>query len=138
MNYVLLVSHGDFAVGLHQALSMFVGEREDVYSIGLGKNEDVASLAERIKELFKAFKSDDQFLILADLIGGSPLTTLLNCMEEAGYLAQTKILGGMNLAMALTAVLRKEDLQNAMEMALKEGIEAMKEFEVVTQDEDDI
>lgn len=138
MNYVILVSHGEFAQGLHQALTMFVGEREDVVSIGLRKDEDVDHLALRMEDMMQGFQEEDQFLILGDLIGGSPLTTMLNCMEKNGFLKQSVVVGGMNLAMALNAVLMKEDLQQAKEMALSEGKTAIKELQLSNEEEDEI
>lgn len=35
MKYVILVSHGKFAEGLANALSMLVGKREDIIAVGL-------------------------------------------------------------------------------------------------------
>ena len=139
MNYVILISHGQYAQGLHDALNMFVGEREDVLSIGLAKGEDVASLAKRIMEIIAPFEQSDEFLVLADLIGGSPLTTLMNCLEEKQLLAQTSILGGMNLAMALNAIIMKDsDMQTAKDTAIKEGLEAIKELALTKDEEEDI
>ena len=42
MKYLVLVSHGQFADGLKDALSMLAGERDDVLSAGLknGKSAD--------------------------------------------------------------------------------------------------
>lgn len=136
MKYVIMISHGDFAKGLHQTLTMFVGEREDVLSIGLKKDEDVEHLACRITKMMELFHEEDEFLILADLIGGSPLTTLMNCFEQRGLLSQSMVLGGMNLSVALNAVLMKEDFQQAKELALKEGKETIKELLLETQTEE--
>ena len=35
MRYLLLVSHGTFAPGLHSVLDMLVGKREDILSCSL-------------------------------------------------------------------------------------------------------
>ena len=40
------------------------------------------------------------FWSLADIVGGSPLTTAATVLEEAGKLDGALILGGMNLTMA--------------------------------------
>lgn len=138
MNYIIMISHGEFADGLHQTLTMFVGEREDVLSIGLKQGEDVDHLASRMMAIMEKFHEDDSFLVLADIIGGSPLTTLMNCFEQQGLLKQSIILGGMNLAVALNAVLMKEDLQQAKEMAIQEGKEAIKEVVLEVLEEEEI
>ena len=138
MNYLILVSHGEFADGLHHALTMFVGERKDVLSIGLKKDEDVSSLADRIGMMAKDFQEEDQFMILGDLIGGSPLTTLMDCFEKKGLLKNAVVLGGMNLAMALNAALMKDDLENAKRVALQEGMQAIKELQLTSDEDDDI
>ena len=41
MKYLIMVSHGQFAEGLKDALSMLAGQREDVLALGLqnGKSE---------------------------------------------------------------------------------------------------
>ncbi len=138
MNYLILVSHGNFAEGLHHALTMFVGERDDIKSIGLKSGEDVDSLAQQMRQMLDAFQAEDQFMVLGDLIGGSPLTTMMNCLAEKGLMKNAVILGGMNLAMALNAALMKEDLANGKNIALQEGMQAMKELQLTEDDEDDI
>ena len=126
MNYVILITHGKFAEGLHDTLKMFVGEREDVLSIGLRAGEDVAALASRINECCEGFNENDQFIVLGDMIGGSPLTTLMNCFSEHNLLKRSVILGGLNLAMALNAVL------------MKEGMQAVNEVKLSSDDDDEI
>ncbi|MEG0469751.1 PTS sugar transporter subunit IIA [Amedibacillus sp. YH-ame10] len=138
MKYVVLVSHGQFAEGLKETLTMFLGERDDVLAIGLHVGEDVDSLAKRMGNLLEAMNTKDEVLVLGDLIGGSPLTTMLDCLEQKGLLQNAVVLGGMNLAMALNAILMKEDFTQAKEMALKEGKEAMKEMILTNEEEEDI
>lgn len=136
---VILVSHGEYAQGLHDALQMFVGKREDIQSIGLRQGEDSASLKSRILELLSPLQMEDEIIVLGDLIGGSPLTTMIACLAEKNMLANAVVLGGMNLAMALNAVLLKEQgIQVAKEMILTEAHDAVKEFVFEEQEEDDI
>ena len=139
MNYVILITHGKFAEGLHDTLKMFVGEREDVLSIGLRAGEDVAALASRINECCEGFNENDQFIVLGDMIGGSPLTTLMNCFSEHNLLKRSVILGGLNLAMALNAVLMKEGrLEDCKAAALREGMQAVNEVKLSSDDDDEI
>ena len=139
MRVVVMVSHGKYAAGLHDALRMFVGDRDDVVSIGLKQGEDVASLEVQIDALCDSFNEADEFIVLADLIGGSPLTTLMKCFAKRDWLKHSVILGGMNLAMALNAVLMKENgLAQVKEIALNEAGAAVKEMDCSSEDEEDI
>lgn len=79
MKYVVLVSHGTFAYGLHNALKMLAGEaREDILSFGLENGTGADALAERMKERLGQLQEEDEVVLLGDLVGGSPLTTAAN------------------------------------------------------------
>ena len=76
MKYVFLVSHGTFAPGLHNALNMLAGEnREDVISTSLENGMSSAVYAENVRKCLAPVKAEDEIILLADLVGGSPLTT---------------------------------------------------------------
>ncbi len=137
--YEILVSHGGFAQGLGDTLKMFVGERDDILCIGLKNGEDVASFGKRFNELIQCINEEDEIIVLGDLIGGSPLTTAVNCLAERGLLGKTVVLGGMNLAMALTTALSKDSgVEDAKGNILHEAGEAIREFVVKDNEEDDI
>ena len=82
--------------------------------------------------------------MLADIVGGSPLTTACNVLAELGKLDTAVVLGGLNLTMALTGLVMK-DMLEGKELAttiLSEASAALQEFEVATdsdeEDDDDI
>ena len=139
MNYVVIVSHGNLALGLHDTLGMFVNNNEQLKSIGLQNGEDVDSFASRADKLIEEFNEDDHIILLADLIGGSPLTTFMNCLGKKNLLSNTKVMGGVNLAMGLNAVLMKDSFDMVCNMALKEAKESVKELEInISNDEEEI
>lgn len=137
MNQVIIVSHGGLAQGFHDTLKMFVNA-DQVLSIGLKNGEDVASFATRVDEMIKDFTADDHIILLADLIGGSPLTTFMNCLENKQLLANTIVIGGVNLAMALNAVLLKDNLDMVANMAISEAKEAIKTLEIASSNDEEI
>ena len=52
MKYVVLVSHGEFAPGLHKAVNMLAGEeREDVLSTSLVNGMGADEFAENVKKV---------------------------------------------------------------------------------------
>ena len=51
MKYVVMVSHGEFAPGLHSAVKMMTGNREDVLSTSLKEDMDADQFASNFSEL---------------------------------------------------------------------------------------
>lgn len=140
MKYVVLVSHGTFAPGLKSVLAMLAGgEREDVISVGLEDGMGADEFAEKLSEAISCVKEDDEIILLGDIIGGSPLTNAIEQISNKGLIDNTIIFGGMNLAMALTATLMKDgmDMDMLKENLMSEAKEAIKEFVLESQDDDD-
>lgn len=142
MKYVVLVSHGTFAPGLHNALEMLAGEgREDILSTSLKNGMSSTEYAENVRACISRITKEDEILLFADLVGGSPLTTASDVIAEEGLLDRTVMIGGMNLPLVLTAVLEKDDMETRelVETLIPESRELLKEFQVtITETEDDI
>lgn len=139
MFYVILVSHGEFAPGLHTAVKMITGDRENVLSVSLKDGMDADTYAAAFTELIAKITPEDRIVLLADIIGGSPLTTAMNVLAGKGLLSVTQAFGGMNLPMALTVVLSGEDFEPSMckETVLAEAKNAIQEFKLETENEDE-
>lgn len=142
MKYMLLVSHGMFAPGLHDALGMLVGgDREDILSTSLKNGMGADEFAENVRSIVSVVKPEDEILLFADLVGGSPLTTAANVIAEEGLAGQTTMIGGMNLPLVLSAALTKDSMDTATlkEILIPEAKEMIQEFAVTVDDaEDDI
>lgn len=138
MKYVILVSHGKFANGLNDALSMLAGNREDILSVGLENGKSVDEFTALFTEKIKDISNDDDVILLGDIIGGSPLTNATNVLVNKGI--KTVILGGMNLPLALTTVLMKDtvSLDEIANQVLEQARMAMQEFKIVEESEEDI
>ena len=144
MRYLLMVSHGTFAPGLHSVLNMLGSERPNILSCslqdGMGADEYVANF----KETIAPITVEDEVVLLGDIIGGSPLTNALNTLTERGLLPHTVALGGMNLPMAMTVSMGLDtmDLDALKAMALTEARNGVDELVVklddAAEDEDDI
>ena len=142
MKYIVLVSHGMFAPGLHDALGMLAGEnREDILSTSLKNGMGADEFAENVRRLVSVVKEEDEILLFADLIGGSPLTTAANVLAEEGLIGRTTMIGGMNLPLVLSAAVMKDTMDTAelKEMLIPESREMLQEFTVTAEEnEDDI
>ncbi|MDD7114093.1 MAG: PTS fructose transporter subunit IIA [Lachnospiraceae bacterium] len=144
MKYVVLVSHGTFAPGLKSVLAMLAGgEREDVISVGLEDGMSADQFAENFQAAIAGIKEEDEIILLGDIIGGSPMTNALEQISKKGLEGQTIVFGGMNLAMALTATIMKDDVDTDVlkDALISEAKNAIKEFVLESSDgdeEDDI
>ncbi len=139
MRYLVLVSHGTLAQGVHSVLKMLMGEREDVKSTslqdGMGADEYIANL----KDLLGTVTPSDEVLLLGDIVGGSPLTNALNVLSELGLLPRTVALGGMNLPMAMTALmgLQTQDISELAESMVNEARSGARRIAIVQDSEED-
>lgn len=141
MRYLILVSHGTFAPGLHNALGMMAGsDREDIRSTSLLDGMDVDTFRANFTELVGDITAEDEIILTADIIGGSPLTTALDVLTEKGLLGKTLAIGGMNLPLVLTAAFADADtLLEELEQELTgEAKDQIKRFDLGGDEDDDI
>ena len=76
MKYLVLVSHGQFADGLKDALSMLAGERDDVLSAGLKNGKSADEFAEEFSHVIEGIHQDDEIILLGDLYYHGPRNPL--------------------------------------------------------------
>ena len=141
MRSLILVSHGTFAPGLHNALGMMAGsDREDIRSTSLLDGMDVDTFRANFAELVQDITPEDEIILTADIIGGSPLTTALDVLTEKGLLARTLAIGGMNLPLVLTAAFADADTPlDELEAELTgEAKDQIKRFALGGDEDDDI
>lgn len=141
MRYLILVSHGTFAPGLHNALGMMAGsDREDIRSTSLLDGMDVDTFRANFAELVQDITPEDEIILTADIIGGSPLTTALDVLTEKGLLGKTLAIGGMNLPLVLTAAFEDAEtpLEELEQELTGEAKDQIKRFDLGGDEDDDI
>ena len=140
MKYLILVSHGGLAEGVKSSLSMFASDKMgEVLVLALQDGESVDDFARRVRQELEIVGAGDSALVLGDIVGGSPLTTVCKILEERGQLQTALVLGGLNLTMGLTGLVLKDSLEgkDLAQAILAEAAAALKEFEVTVSDEDE-
>ena len=141
MRYLILVSHGTFAPGLHNALGMMAGsDREDIRSTSLLDGMDVDTFRANFAELVQDITPEDEIILTADIIGGSPLTTALDVLTEKGLLGKTLAIGGMNLPLVLTAAFADAEtpLDELEQELTGEAKDQIRRFDLGSDEDDDI
>ena len=141
MRYLILVSHGTFAPGLHNALGMMAGrDREDIRSPSLLDGMDVDTFRANFTELVGDITAEDEIILTVDIIGGSPLTTAMEVLTERNLMQNTVAIGGMSLPLVLTAAFSDADasLREVADEVMEEGRSQIKAFRLDGEEDDDI
>ena len=131
MRYLLLVGHGRFAEGLASALTMLVGEREWLCWQQMDEGTGAAVFEESLRESLAGLAPTDECVILADIFGGAPAKVARAVVAERLGPDRTVAFAGVNLPMALSAVMAIEDgldLASLADALLAEGTQALRDF----------
>lgn len=114
MSNIVLVSHGDFCVGLLSSLKMIAGDTFGIRAVPLIPGESPESYREKLSQVLKGMDTSQEYVILSDIAGGTPF-------QSAAYLAkdfQIGLISGMNMPMLLTLA-----LGNSIEQTLEDLVE---------------
>ena len=127
------------AQGMHSVLNMLVGDNEQILSTSLEDGMGAPEYVENFRNLIGAVTDEDEVLLLGDIVGGSPLTNAMNVLAERGILEHAIVMGGMNLPMAMTAVmqLQSADAASLKQAMLDEARAGAREIVLETDDEDE-
>ena len=140
MKYLLIESHGTMAPGVKSVLEMLLGKRDNVLAYSMEDGVSADDFVANLKKVIEPVTPDDEVVVLGDIIGGSPLTNTLNTLTEKGLLPHTIAFGGVNLPMAISALMAIEDGldDDALRaQVLGESAAAIKEVELAIADEDE-
>ncbi|WP_286685138.1 PTS sugar transporter subunit IIA [Collinsella sp. UBA1693] len=138
MRYLVLVSHGTLAEGMHSVLKMLGGDSPAVRHCCLEDGMGAEAFVENFKKTIEDMSAEDEIVLMGDIQGGSPLTNAMNEIASAGMLPSTIVFAGMNLPMAMTALmsLGSGDLQELRSRLVDESRMGITEI-VLAYDEDE-
>ncbi|SKC69883.1 PTS sugar transporter subunit IIA [Maledivibacter halophilus] len=114
---VILIGHGEFSTGLKNAAEMILGEQEKLVAVPLLPIDSPEVYLEKLREAVKPY---EEFVILADLKGGTPANL-------ASFLVKNKnckCITGANLPMLLEILgsrLSGMTIENSISGAIKIG-----------------
>ena len=138
MRYLLVVSHGELASGFCGALEMLVGEREELLHVAFKDGMGLPEFKENIKTVIQPITEEDEVIVMADLISGSPLTTTMAAIAEHIPLTNVRAIGGMNLPLAVTAIENEDEpLDETVDAMIECAVEQVRKFSTDTGDSDE-
>ena len=139
MRYHIIVSHGGFASGMAEALGMLVGKRDDVLQVSFRDGMALPAFQEQVRQVTAPITAEDEVLVMADLVNGSPLTTTMAVLSEGPGLENVRAVGGMNLPMAVAMIEGEDDpIDEVVEAMKTSAAEEIKQFQTEIGGDDDI
>lgn len=99
---ILIISHSTLAESLKTTVSLIVGDKENVRTLCLMKNDRMEDFAAKLKQMTETSDRGDGVLILADMFGGTPCNTALALF---GNNEKVRIITGVNLPLVIEAIM---------------------------------
>ncbi len=103
MRKFLIITHGKFAEGISQSLTLFIGENHPFKAISA--YVDDIPVNEKIDDFMRTVTDDDQLVILTDIMGGSVNQLMMPYLSRDN----TYILSGINFPMLLELACLQDD-----------------------------
>ena len=101
---IIITGHGQFASGIHSALTLISGTSPDVHAVNFEEGDTPDALGEKLAKILKIYENDG-VVIFTDIIGGAPF-------RQAALLASSRenldVVYGTTLHMLVEAVLEKD------------------------------
>lgn len=94
---LVVVTHGELATELVRVTASIVGPQESLIAVGLGADESIESMKERIGQAIQTTQTGEGVIVLTDMFGGTPSNLSLTFLEEG----RVEVLMGVNLPMLL-------------------------------------
>ncbi|VTS19063.1 PTS system protein fructose IIA component [Streptococcus pseudoporcinus] len=96
MKNLILVSHGHFCHELKKSTEMIMGPQNTIFSVGLETIEGAEEFREKLVTIINKLEGD--FLIFADLLGGTPCNVATQLLMADHHF---ELYAGMNMPMII-------------------------------------
>ncbi len=92
---MVLVTHGNLAVALREAMEHVVGKQSAVATVCIESDAEVEGQRAEIANRAAEVNSGDGVILLTDMLGGTPSNLAMSLLEESNI----EVIGGVNLPM---------------------------------------
>lgn len=128
MGKTIILTHGELAECLYDSVGLFIADRTGLEALGLGVDIEDFRMSLRRMVLDD---SEKDFLILADLFGGTPFKIAASLINEAQKQGKCmEVITGVNLPMLLEIVplIPEMNCQSLKKIAFEVGTEGIRDL----------
>mgnify|MGYP000118981928 CR=1 FL=1 len=135
---VLILTHGELAVGYHSALKLITGEAENIDTLGLYHETSIEDYKDEAAKKMLELEQGEGVLVFCDIFGASPYNVTAQNYQVLKDKVNYRSITGVNLPMVIEAVCSREtmgldELAKYIQTVGKEGIKEL--FENYGKDE---
>lgn len=123
---ILIAGHGRFASGMVSSLQVITGATKNVEAVDFEGDHSKTLLKENLNKAMDSLKECDGILVLTDLTGATPYTSVIECKLSRPN-QNIDVVAGTNLPMLIEAVSLMQFYEDPVELG-KEVIEVGKEY----------
>lgn len=116
---IVLVSHGDLAQGMLDAVEQLMGKQENIAAYGIRIGEKMSALVGVLQKEIDSCGADN-ILFLTDMVYGTPFNAVVSLTKEQPLYHIT----GMNLTLALSAVIERGRPGSDMQSICRKAVES--------------
>lgn len=135
---ILVTSHGNFCIGIINALEMISGKNDSIHCVNLDDN-GIGDYSKRLNgKLDQLVKKYNNVIIFTDIVGGTPYNLCYQYILEKN--SSIKLIAGMNLPMLIEASLGltyTDDINDLVKLAISSGTSSISEL-VIEDDDNDL
>lgn len=138
---LVLTGHGQFSVGVGQALEMIAGKQEALKVVPFLENDTMDSLENKLRNSIRELQEETEgIVVFADLLGGSPFKAAMLATVEY---ENVEVVVGANLPMLIEIAMLREFASNAQDvvtqslLAGKESIRQVSIQSIQSNDDDE-
>lgn len=138
---LVLTGHGQFSVGVGQALEMIAGKQEAFKVVPFLENDTMDSLENKLRNSIRELQEETEgIVVFADLLGGSPFKAAMLATVEY---ENVEVVVGTNLPMLIEIAMLREFASNAQDVvtqslfAGKESIRQVSIQSIQSNDDDE-
>ena len=136
MYHIIVMTHGQFAIGIKDTVEMILGKQSHIDFVKFAPGETCEAFREKALRAFCEVPENEPVLILTDLYGGTPNNTATELKIQYG--TRVEVVSGINLPMLMAALsYQNEDLQKVMGMILEEGIRGIERLDLDSREQSD-
>lgn len=103
---VILVTHGDMALGIKGAAEMIIGRQDKFSTVGLYAGESIDDLGRKVEDEIERI-SCREIILFTDMFGDTPTNVCTLISAQRDY----TVITGVNLSMVLECLINRSKLK---------------------------